>query len=600
MKIPGRTIWDTRIQGVTGVLCARGAFGIELLTSATFAQVTQTPPRVIVNPNRAYGINEVIKVRGSFSINVMPHDTGPLVARLMRMRRRQPDKAKILSIEILEDERHIPYVAAAMRVLFCQVERQLPGGDRDIFLARVLESRESTDCSKNEPLLFMEVAQDSSKTMRAVSRVLTTTGLKDVIKKVRARLRPPPPPDIQATTYEIGGSTEEEIALVQSFGLTDTSRRLTVPARPEAVQKRLGVCVVGTHWGLEHCGWVRQAAPKARLFVCGRDPQRTAKAARSAKAEGYFLGLEKAISDERVDALSLALPHHVHREAVELVVGAGKPVLVEKPIATNLADADAMIAAADRAGVTLMVAENMHFRSAIHETVARIDKGDLGEPLYMLVHGGGIMRPTGWKRDKAKMGGGVLMDIGVHYIRAMRLIMGEPDEVFASRAMQINTRLSGEDSVQLVFSNKVGWEAHMLLSWASPRGTLPDIIVAGDEGTVALWPTKRTIEFYPVESKPLTRMLGYVRPHWLQAKLMRPELQRTRIRTGRGVPPAYVAQMQEFLACVAAGRPPATPPEDARRDLEIVLACYESLQEKSRVEIASLDECCSPSSAPEP
>ena len=45
------------------------------------------------------------------------------------------------------------------------------------------------------------------------------------------------------------------------------------------------------------------------------------------------------------------------------------------------------------------------------------------------------------------------MDVGVHYVRALRLLLGEPDRVFASRAMQVNTKLSGEHSVQLLFSS---------------------------------------------------------------------------------------------------------------------------------------------------
>jgi predicted dehydrogenase len=166
-------------------------------------------------------------------------------------------------------------------------------------------------------------------------------------------------------------------------------------------------------------------------------------------------------------------------------------VLVEKPIATNLVDADAMIAAAGKAGTILMVAEDMHFRPSVREAVACISRGEVGEPLYLLVHAGGIRRPQGWAADKIRMGGGVLIDIGVHYIRGLRLLMGEPDRVLASRSMQINTKMLGEDSVHLIFSSRFGWEAAMLLTWSSPRGNLPDMVLAGDEGTLHLWPGKR-------------------------------------------------------------------------------------------------------------
>jgi len=138
-----------------------------------------------------------------------------------------------------------------------------------------------------------------------------------------------------------------------------------------------------------------------------------------------------------------------------------------------------------------MVAEDMHFRPSVREAVACISRGEVGEPLYLLVHAGGIRRPQGWAADKIRMGGGVLIDIGVHYIRGLRLLMGEPDRMLASRSMQINTKMLGEDSVHLIFSSRFGWEAAMLLTWSSPRGNLPDMVLAGDEGTLHLWPGKR-------------------------------------------------------------------------------------------------------------
>jgi predicted dehydrogenase len=324
------------------------------------------------------------------------------------------------------------------------------------------------------------------------------------------------------------------------------------------------------------------------LFVCGRHAEKTERFAQSVGAEDYFLELEKAAADPRVQALTLALPHDVHRQAAETVAEARKHVLVEKPIATNLADADAMIAAAKRAGTILMVAEDMHFRPAIREAVACITRGDVGEPLYLLVHAGGIRRPQGWAAEKDRMGGGVLIDIGVHYVRGLRLLMGEPDRVSASRSMQSNTKMLGEDSVQLLFSSRYGWQAHMLLTWATNRGDLPDIVLAGDEGTLHLWPGKRFLDYYPVAPRVVPQAISYLRPYWLQEKLLRPRMQRRRItlpdRDGTG----YLGEMEEFLAAVAEERLPATAPQDARRDLEIIQSAYEALAQEHWTEIPSL------------
>ena len=123
----------------------------------------------------------------------------------------------------------------------------------------------------------------------------------------------------------------------------------------------------------------------------------------------------------------------------------------------------------------------------------------------------------------------------------------------------------------------------MLLSWSSYRGTLPDVVVAGDAGTLAMWPQKNYLEYFPVAPTTIMQCLSYVRPYWLQNKLMRPEWQRRKIRWKSRSNSGYVGQMREFLACVAESRPPATSAADARRDLEIVLHCYESLQQRRHI-----------------
>jgi predicted dehydrogenase len=183
------------------------------------------------------------------------------------------------------------------------------------------------------------------------------------------------------------------------------------------------------------------------------------------------------------------------------------------------------------------------------------------------------------------MGGGVLMDVGVHYFRAVRLLMGEPDRVFATRAQQINTKMGGEDSVQVLLSSRLGWQAHLLMSWSSPRGHSPDILVSGERGILQIWPGDPYLELYPAEPRLLTELVSYIRPAWLGEKLMRPTFQRVRLPVPDADKIGYLTEIREFLAAVTEGRQPATVPMDARRDLEIVLRAYESLRAESWAEI---------------
>jgi len=589
MHWPGRTIWDTRVQGICGILSSQGEDETALFVSATFAQVSLTPPLVVINPNRTYSIEPAISRTGRFAINVMPASSQEQIIRLMAARRRQPNRADVVGLVVSESEHRIPFVAGALQTLFCEVESSIDAGDRKLYVARILETR--TAARVELPLLFSAVSGGPRRYValqRGVRTVLARSGALDILKKSYHRLRPPAPPDIALNTYEEAGATESEIATIESYGLLDQSRRLSPPPKARPVTRSLGVCVVGTGWGSFHCNLLRQVNPAAKLFVCGRNPDKTARLAKSVKAEDFFLGLDQAVADPRVQALIVALPHDLHRTAAEQIAAAGKHALIEKPIATSLADADAMILAAKRAGTILMIAEDMHFRPAVTEAVKRIFAGEIGEPLYFFGHAAGVRRPRGWAAQAERMGGGVLMDMGVHYVRGLRLLMGEPESVLASRAMQIDTKISGEDNVQLIFSNSVGWEGHLILSWASARGHLPDIVIAGDKGTIHLWPGTSYIDLYPQDPPLIPRLLSMVRPYWLQEKLMRPQFGRVRISLPEKEASGYQAEVREFLAAVAEDREPASPAEDARRDLEIVLSAYEALANQRRVQVVQV------------
>jgi predicted dehydrogenase/flavin reductase (DIM6/NTAB) family NADH-FMN oxidoreductase RutF len=594
MRWPARSIWDTRIQCVCGVISARGEAGVEIYMSGTFGQIGLSPPRVVINPNRLYPIEPAVRAAGRFAISVVAPTQKAGVVRLIHVRRREVDKAAAVGLRVLEDHHGIPYIDGAMRTIFCEVERICATGDHTLVVGRVIESRVNPTSAGGRPLLYPEVAGDTtppSVLVRAIRTALRASGALDLLKSALYRRRPPPPANIALETYRNGGQTEQEIAEILKYGILDRGRSLSPPRAPHIVTRRLGVCVVGTGWGAFHCELVRKAAPSAELYVCGRNPDRTRHLAHAVNAKGMFLSLEEALADRRVQALTLALPHDFHREAAARVAAAGKHALVEKPIATTLSDADAMIEGAARAKTILMVAEDMHFRPAVREAACRIARGDVGEPLYMLVRAGGIRRPQGWAADKQRMGGGVLIDIGVHYVRALRLLMGEPSHVVATRAMQVDTKTEGEDSVQLLFSSTLGWEAHMLLSWVTMRGHVPDITVAGDKGTLHVWPGSRSLDYYAATVRgedPIESLMTRLMPRRSQRR-ERPR----RILVPGQDQTGYEAEMREFLSAVIEERQPASLPEDARRDLEIVLCGYEALARGARVSIpfvAPIDE----------
>jgi predicted dehydrogenase len=135
-----------------------------------------------------------------------------------------------------------------------------------------------------------------------------------------------------------------------------------------------------------------------------------------------------------VDAVYIALPNNLHREYAVRAARAGIHVLCEKPMALTESECMAMIRAAERNRIKLMIAYRLHFEEANLKAVELVRSGKLGEPrlfnsvFAMQVREGNI-------RTEEELGGGTLYDLGIYCINAARyLFQDEPGEVFAASA----------------------------------------------------------------------------------------------------------------------------------------------------------------------
>jgi glucose-fructose oxidoreductase len=132
-----------------------------------------------------------------------------------------------------------------------------------------------------------------------------------------------------------------------------------------------------------------------------------------------------------VDAVYIALPNHLHAEYSMEAARAGIHVLCEKPMAVTEKDCRAMIQAAERGGIKLMIAYRLHFEAANMTAVRIVRSGKLGDPRFFTSSFSMQVRPDNIRTDKEK-GGGTLYDIGIYCINAARYLFGaEPTEVFA-------------------------------------------------------------------------------------------------------------------------------------------------------------------------
>ena len=141
--------------------------------------------------------------------------------------------------------------------------------------------------------------------------------------------------------------------------------------------------------------------------------------------------LEALLADPDVDLIDLCLPSYLHREVAIRAMEAGKHVLVEKPIALSVDDADAMIAAADRTGRLLMIAQVLRFWPEFSEIRSCLESGEYGE-LRAAHFKRVISKPDwsgdNWFSDPAKTGGPVV-DLHIHDTDFVQYLLGAPASV---------------------------------------------------------------------------------------------------------------------------------------------------------------------------
>ncbi len=206
-------------------------------------------------------------------------------------------------------------------------------------------------------------------------------------------------------------------------------------------------------WGIAGCGWVARdhalpallATPDARVVALhDRDPDAPARmdgdAARCA-------GLAEFLATPGLDAVYVAVPNDAHREVVEAAAAAGKAVLCEKPLAADTADAEALVAAADRAGVLLGTAFDQRWHPAhvrLRELLPELGTVTAVRVVYCCWLPAD-WTPDGrahdnWRVDRARAGGGAAIDLAPHGLDLAGVLLGE-DVVELTATLQ--TRVHG-------------------------------------------------------------------------------------------------------------------------------------------------------------
>jgi len=232
-------------------------------------------------------------------------------------------------------------------------------------------------------------------------------------------------------------------------------RLVSEPATPI----RVGVVGLG-YWG-PNLARNLAAIPGCELtWLCDASPQARARIEPSfpgARATGE---LAELLDDELLDAVVLATPVPTHAELAVAVAQAGKHCFVEKPLATNSADAERAVAAAERAGRILMVGHLLEYHPAVARLKELISSRQLGELYY--IYGNRL------NLGKLRADENALWSLGAHDVSVVLHLIGEePVECLAQGACYV--RAGVQDVVFCYLRFPSGIVAHLHLSWLDPH-----------------------------------------------------------------------------------------------------------------------------------
>lgn len=252
-----------------------------------------------------------------------------------------------------------------------------------------------------------------------------------------------------------------------------------------------GAVVVGTGFGARVHVPALRAAGFDVVALVGRDGERTARRAARLGVEHACTGLNDALAIPGVDTVTIAAPPAAHASLAIATCNAGRHVICEKPFALDATEAEAMVAAADEAGVTALVGHE--FRWAPDRAVAAraIADGAIGEPRlatfvqFVPLVADPEARVPEWWFDEAR-GGGWLGASGSHLVDQVRTWLGEVASVSATLPTVANRR-GAEDSFSVRMTVHRGTEVVIQQTAASwTPGVIGISAVAGSDGTLEI------------------------------------------------------------------------------------------------------------------
>jgi predicted dehydrogenase len=335
----------------------------------------------------------------------------------------------------------------------------------------------------------------------------------------------------------------------------------------------VGIVGCGRVTALRHLPALGRLGGARALALADVEPARLEGLAREHGIARRYLSHEELIADADVEAVAVCVPASLHAEVAVAALEAGKHVLIEKPLALSLADAERVREAAAGSSGTVMIGLNLRRHRLLRRARDMAVTGVLGELQAIRTAFTSsfdyreVARPWRFRRE---LGGGSLAEMAPHHLDVWRFVTGrEVEEIFASSH-------SGEDDDETAVVSGVlegGVRAETLVSQRSTN--VNELEIFGERGRLR-------VSFYRSDGLELQlgrgfggdvgqRLRGVAR-----AAGQLPAFARS-LRGGSDYIESYTAEWRHFVEAATAGLPADPGLEDGIRNVEVLVAALESL-----------------------
>ncbi|NLT49412.1 MAG: Gfo/Idh/MocA family oxidoreductase [Ignavibacteria bacterium] len=259
---------------------------------------------------------------------------------------------------------------------------------------------------------------------------------------------------------------------------------------------------------------------------------------------------DEMVNDPNIDALIIGSINPYHYDQIIAGLNAGKHLLVEKPVVTDLNQIDPIIKLAKEKDKIVFPAHNFAYRGAVKKAKEVLESGVLGKIIhssFVISHTLIPAHQTGWRAKKELGTGGTLIDSGHHIIYQCLYLLGMPVAIHGFTSKLVLTNMDCEDTAQVNMQYADGSLCFLMQSWASGNADgVNGFRILGEKGNLVI-----TDALY-VNGEKISDDVEYGN--------------------------SFVNQARAFLDSVKTGIEPISTLEDVRNTLKIVFSTYESAE----------------------